>query len=620
MKPDGSPATAWDDALLAAACIAVDPHGLGGVRVQAGAGPVRDAWIACWRAMLAPWTPVRGIPLHADHDRLHGGLDLAASLRTGRPVEQPGLLTQVDGGYALLSMAERIDPSTAARIAAVVESGDAGRGARTRFGLIAFDESDDESAGDDAGDEAMSATLCERLGLCIDLRRCSIKVIHAEAPATVAAIAGARARLSRVTAGDDVVVALCETAASLGIDSLRMPRFALCAARAIAALDGREVVDEDDAAHAARLVFATRVRRLPNPPPDEASNADTEPPSADPPTESGSDNGGAHDEPDPSNDSANAAGDDASDAAPSRPDARESLEDVVLEAAVAAIPAGLLARLARDAAEQRSGSASRSGAGAMARGGTRGAPAGIRRARPRPPERLSLIETLRAAAPWQRLRRAESPERAMATRVQVRAEDLHVVRFKERHPTTTVFVVDASGSSALHRLAEAKGAVELLLADCYVRRDQVAVLAFRGKEALLLLPPTRSLVRARRSLAGLPGGGGTPLASALDATRTLIVALRRRGDTALTVLLTDGRANVARDGSGGRAQADADALVSARTLRALQADVLLIDTSPRPYPQAALLAREMGAVYRPLPHAGAAEMSTLIRQNAGRRE
>ncbi len=76
-------------------------------------------------------------------------------------------------------------------------------------------------------------------------------------------------------------------------------------------------------------------------------------------------------------------------------------------------------------------------------------------------------------------------------RIHVRPEDFHVTRFRQLGQTTTVFVVDASGSSALHRLAEAKGAVELLLADCYVRRDRVAVLAFRGSAAELLLPPTQ---------------------------------------------------------------------------------------------------------------------------------
>jgi magnesium chelatase subunit D len=101
-----------------------------------------------------------------------------------------------------------------------------------------------------------------------------------------------------------------------------------------------------------------------------------------------------------------------------------------------------------------------------------------------------------------------------------------VSRFKQRRETTTIFVVDASGSAALHRLAEAKGAVELLLADCYVRRDRVAMLAFRGKGAELMLPPTRSLVRAKRSLAGLPGGGGTPLAAGMDAAARTRAGLR----------------------------------------------------------------------------------------------
>jgi magnesium chelatase subunit D len=108
--------------------------------------------------------------------------------------------------------------------------------------------------------------------------------------------------------------------------------------------------------------------------------------------------------------------------------------------------------------------------------------------------------------------------------VLIRADDFQVMRYQQRSETTTLFVVDASGSSALHRLAEAKGAVESLLADCYVRRDRVALMAFRGKGCELILPPTRSLTRAKRSLAGLPGGGGTPMATAIDAAPTPVSA------------------------------------------------------------------------------------------------
>jgi magnesium chelatase subunit D len=104
----------------------------------------------------------------------------------------------------------------------------------------------------------------------------------------------------------------------------------------------------------------------------------------------------------------------------------------------------------------------------------------------------------------------------------------------------------------LHRLAEAKGAVELLLADCYVRRDRVAVIAFRGRGAEVLLEPTHSLVRAKRSLAALPGGGGTPLSAGIAAGFAMAEASRKRGQTPVIVALTDGRANVARDGMGAR--------------------------------------------------------------------
>jgi magnesium chelatase subunit D len=291
------------------------------------------------------------------------------------------------------------------------------------------------------------------------------------------------------------------------------------------------------------------------------------------------------------------------------------LEDLLLAAATAAMPRGLLAQL--QSAENRARRSQGGGrAGALQKEAKRGRPAGIRAGDTRRGDRLNIIETLRAAAPWQRLRRRESADGTRATRrprVDVRAQDFRVTRYKQKSETATIFVVDASGSSALNRLAEAKGAVELLLADCYVRRDRVALISFRGRSAELLLPPTRSLVRAKRSLGGLPGGGGTPLAAGIDAAASLADAVRRHGETPSIVFLTDGKANIGRAGTPGREAAEADALSAARALRAAGVATLLVDTSPRTQPQAQNLAREMNATYLALPYADAHGLSAAVR-------
>jgi magnesium chelatase subunit D len=202
-------------------------------------------------------------------------------------------------------------------------------------------------------------------------------------------------------------------------------------------------------------------------------------------------------------------------------------------------------------------------------------------------------------------------------RIRVSPEDFRVTRFKQRAQTLTIFVVDASGSSALNRLAEAKWAVELLLADCYIRRDQVAVIAFRGRTAEVLLPPTRSLVRAKRSLAGLPGGGGTPMTAAIEAAVAMAHLAQRRGETPTLVMLTDGRANVSRDGSPGREAAHAEALTAAGAVSARRITTLFVDTSPRPQGSAREIARKMNAQYLPLPFANARSLSEAVKAQRG---
>lgn len=585
------------DALAAAALFAIDPAGLGGVALRVAPGPDRDAWLAHLRALLPAGTPQRRLPLGAGDAALLGGLDFAATLQAGRPVLQQGLLAQAHGGVVTLAMAERTTPATAARLAAVMDTGEValerdGLAQRlpARVGLVALDEGIDD-------DERLPAALRERLALQLDA-----PALQGFAAMDLASgcVAAARAALPGVEADDAIVEALCAAALALGVDSLRASHQALRAARAAAALEGRTRVSAEDAALAARLVLSHRATRLPPQAdaqdPDEPEEPDQAPPAdAEHPAEPPADLTPPDDD-----DSARA----------------QELAERMVEAAQAAIPPGLLALLALgERARSRSQAGGRSGA--LHKGLHRGRPVGARRGEPRGGARLHLLETLRAAAPWQGLRARQAPA-GDTRRLHVRREDFHVRRFKQHTSTTAIFVVDASGSSALHRLAEAKGAVESLLADCYVRRDRVAVIAFRGQQADLLLPPTRSLARAKRSLAGLPGGGGTPLAAALDAARGLADGVKRAGDTPVVVLLTDGRANIARDGTPGRARATEDALAAAGALRASGASALLLDTSPQPQATAQALAARMGATYLPLPHADAHVMSAAVRAATGR--
>jgi len=591
-------------AVHAAALLAVDPLALGGVRLRAAAGPARDAWLAALRARLPEAMPWQRLPLSIGDDRLLGGLDLAASLAARRSVLQRGLLAQSHGGVLVVPMAERLPARTVAALTSVldrrelvVEREGFGERQPAHLALLALDEALPD-------DEPLAAALADRLALDVELAREAPGPVPAGGaaaaapPAAAAAaaawpdaatLARARALLPEVEVPEAITETLCRASLALGIASARACWWAQQAARVQAALQGRRVVDESDTQLAATLVLAPRATRWPTgEPPDDAAPAPEEP--APEPAE----NQGASDaDPDP---------------AQAPPPDPEAMSERLVAATLAALPPGLLARCVAAANGPRGRTDSEGRSGALAASRRRGAPLGVRPGDPRRGERLSLVDTLRAAIPWQRLRGARADQG-----VALRMDDLRIVRRAQHRRSTTVFVVDASGSAALHRLAEAKGAVEQLLAESYARRDEVAVIAFRGQRAETLLPPTRSLVRAKRALAGLPGGGGTPIAAALDAADALVEQVQRRGATPSVVLLTDGRANVARDPASGRARAEADALESARRLAARGARAIVIDTSPRPAEAAARLAAAMQARYLPLPHLRAESLSAAVR-------
>ncbi|MBA4040354.1 MAG: magnesium chelatase [Sphingobium sp.] len=565
-----APVDAGADALIAARLCAVDPM-LGGIMLRRGAGG--DRVIAALRAALPPDAPIKRLPVHIDDERLYGGLDLGATLAAGRPVGRAGLLAEADGGAVIVPMAERLREGVAAALAhaldtgAVVAERDGPRlVAPAQFVVLALDEGVEE--------EAVPMALAERLAFWIDAG-------EPQGPQSDAGGVWSAAPCALPDVSTMAMEALAATAATLGIESVRAPILALRAARAAAALAGREAVAEDDLALAARLVLGPRATRLPAPPQREDA-AEAPPPPPTPPAPSS----------------------DAQSADEQRGEARP-LDDIVLEAALAALPKDVLRRLATGVQRQRAKSV---GKGARQRSPRRGRPVGVRAGVPRGGLRLSIIDTLRAAAPWQRLR-AAAPGRLRLTR-----EDLRIRRFQARAEALTIFAVDASGSAAVARLAEVKGAVELLLAEAYVKRAQVALIAFRGTAAELLLPPTRSLARAKRALGALPGGGGTPLAAGLAAARELAEAAQRRGRTPYLVILTDGRANIAVDGSAVRARADADAEAAARAIAAAGIATAFVDTSPRPRPEGAKLAAVMQARYLPLPRADARAMHAAVKE------
>ena len=560
MPTDAAPRDASGDALLICRLLAADPRGLGGVALASGPGPGRDAFLSCYKKFAPASAPLITVPAHVSPDRLEGGLDIAATLAKGKPISSRGLIASADHGVMLLLSAERLSLDKAARIASAMDDGQT-----SQFGVIACDESREE-------DESLPKILSERLAFRINPDE-GIKALHGDVDLPLDL--GQRAEALSIPKA--IEQALAETALMLGIASPRALIFAFRVARLHAALSKQKTVTEADATIAAQLVFAHRATQMPFE--EHPSEAETEPQNQDSDPQS-SDHAEEH---------------------------SGALADRVLDAVRAHLPESLLAKLDASAFSRQG----RSGHGAKAAtaGKTRGRPLGARRGDPRSGARLDLVETLRVAAPWQRLRRQTQP---MRSGVIVHKDDFRVRRFKEHRETTAIFVVDASGSSAIKRLAEAKGAVELILADCYVRRDRVAVIAFRSKSAEILLHPTRSLQRAKRSLAELPGGGGTPLTAAIETTLALADQVKRTGGVPLAVFLTDGRANITRDGTPDKAKALSETESAAKALRASGIKSLVIDLSDRPEGAAKTLAAALDALYLPLPHAEANLISTHV--------
>ncbi len=544
----------WQQATLALQLLAIDP-GLGGVTIRARSGPVRDA-------LLKQVDPdAKRIHPAISDEALFGGLDLSATLTTGHLVQEQGLLATP--GPMILAMAERAPVRLAAHLAVALDK-------NTGHTLIALDEGAEP-------DEMLDPKLAERLAFHIDLSDIALRDISTEPPGkagqppTAPMGGGFTPTRGRAlpSVPPDIIDQITRIASDLGIDSLRAPLFALRAAKAQAILNDRDHITTEDIETACALTLAHRATRIPEPQPQE--------PEAPPPEQTENQN---------------------------TEDTLDLPDELLLDAVRALLPDNLLDRLAAQKARQGRGN----GTGAARKGNRRGRPLPSRAGKLSDGARIDIIGTLRTAAPWQTIRRNATGRDGL----HIRPSDFRIKRFEEKSDRLLIFTVDASGSAALTRLAEAKGAVELLLAQAYARRDHVALVAFRGTEAELLLPPTRSLVQTKRRLAGLPGGGGTPLAAGMVAAFEQATHATRKGLTPTIAILTDGRANIALDGTADRKQAATDAQQIAKVLRAHGIDAIVIDTGNRPEPALRNLAQTLDAAYLPLPRADAHRLSQSV--------
>lgn len=597
----------WNDALTSLQLLQIDPRGFGGIWLRAPFGPVRERWL---RHLLAAGLNTVKVPGSVDMERLLGGIDLSLTLQTGSLHMQSGLLQQADQGVVCISMAERFPDALMAPMTQAMDTqslpplrmSDGSESApRTQFGVVALDESMDD-------EPPIGKSLQERLGLWFDLQAlapsdvpelefsqlCQGNASDQALDIRISAekLLQARQLLPHIQWSDDQALAVCATALGLGIDSLRAPTLALRVACCHAALNMRSRVSDEDLEFAARRVLAPRATRWPapaeqQPAPDTSQEAEQEPPDQQ-----------AQQDPPPADQS-------SQDEPPTDSPSAEDLQEMMIASALASLPPNLLDNLLTKPGSSKGNSSGRSGQ--FRSGMQRGRPLPPRPGRPAGHARLHVLATLRAAAPKQKLRSG-----AGQGRVAIRSEDFHVHRFQQNSASCMILALDASGSAALQRLAEAKGAVELLLQQSYARRDSVCIVAFRGAKAQLLLPMTRSLVRAKRAMTGLPGGGGTPLALALKMACEQSIQLQRQGVTPILVVLSDGRANVTLQGLGGRVQAQADALLWVQQWRQTGHRSLWIDTSIQPDPQVQNLADAMGASYMPMPQVQAQRMANAM--------
>ncbi len=573
---------AFDAPRLALSMLALDSR-LRGIALSGSIGNGKSALLTGFAA-LVPDLAIFDLPVSGDQEALLGGLDVEATIKSGRRVFREGLLARAHGGVLRAEACHLLPEHTVNVLMSAlddsrirIERDGVSRQIDTHFRLLtSFDPQ-----------EGMPrAHLLDRIGLIVSLPKLSSglerkEVLHRhlhpsddewteELDLMRSLIDSAREILPDVLISQKMIRKIIDTALALGVEGHRADRFAQLTACASAALALRTEVIDDDLEIAVRLVLLPRATRVPatSTPPEQRENPTP------PPAESSVE----------------------SNAGVSQTEQPPEPIDEVLEVIETDLP---IALESLPFARQRTGRSGSRGAVEGTRGRHIGSVPGSLRRR-----RLDVVATLRAASRWQRVRpRGKS-------RVSVKSEDFRVKRFRSKAGSLFIFAVDASGSMALNRMRQAKGAVHALLSQAYIHRDKVSLITFRGKSAEVALPPTNSVELLRRAVDQIPTGGGTPIAATLLRTLEIADAAHRKGfKNICLVLLTDGRANIGLRGD--RQTVEQELKLLSRSLSDQKIQSLVIDTqrSFLSHGPGENLAGWLGGRYLYLPNASADQLA-----------
>lgn len=568
---------------------AVNPA-IGGVVVRGQKGTAKST-AARGLAALLPALAEGGrpafidFPLGATEDMVIGSVDFEAAIRHGVVAFQPGLLSRAHQGVLYIDEVNLLDDHLVDSILDASESGEnvverEGQSLRhaSRFILIG-------TMNPEEGE--LRPQLLDRFGLAVSIeaerdpalrmellkRReafdldpdCFIARFQADEVHLAQRIAESRRRLAELACPAHLTAFIAEICQRNHVAGHRADIVLDRAARAHAAWRGQSEVNADDILAVAPMVLLHRMRSAepdipPPPPPPEAEQPEDQPdqPADEAPGEDDTvpeDN--PAEAPPPQDHPPRTGTDESSDA--------DDIQEVGATFAVRKLAPRTGDRLLRTGSGRRSRSRSASKQGRYVK-------STLRRGR----DDLALDATLRAAAPYQIVRRQQA-EQHLA--VHVAPADIREKVRERRVGNFLLFVVDGSGSmGAQRRMVETKAAIMSLLLDAYQKRDRVAMVVFRGRSAEIVLPPTNSVDRAAKLLAELPVGGRTPLTHGLEKAAQILGQVRRKdaGVLPLVIVMTDGRANAGQ----GAAPPHEEALAVAAGLREMHpaARFIVVDT------------------------------------------